>query len=414
MYKKLFTVVLVIGSLATAVFSQAPIDEFALSRLPVLSKTVEVGSAFAPYILPDDQPSLTASCLNGSRTLDAQMPWIWCYEYDKPTNFIRPQIRLSGFPDDDSWFLLIKNAAGAEIDRLTNASFSWQAQAPGDPFLAERWAERVPGRGIQIELHAKEKPRNLRVSIDQINVSFFQPGRKAITTGRNDMRDLLAAVPRDHRYYGFSRSIADIHLMMSDGSGRETNCTGFLLTQDLVMTNQHCISEKWQLETAKAIFGFESQPPAPTDQDNIPFERIEMQDPVLDFSILRLKWPARNIWKPAIIDSRKISPNQQLVLIQHPNDQPKVISLMQCTVQSVAVEDRPQYANDFYHLCDCLGGSSGSPIIDEATGRVVGLHHREIEKFGDDGVNLGVRMKEIVARISKDQTLFNLVKNSIQ
>src|SRR6185295_14011627 len=136
-----------------------------------------------------------------------------------------------------------------------------------EPWVGERWAERVRGRKIQIELHVDSTPRDFRVSIDQVNVSFFQPGRKAITTRKNDMRDLLAAVPRTHKYYNYSRSIADIHLMMSDRSGRETNCTGFLLTQELLMTNQHCISEPWQLDTAKAIFGFESQPPAPTDQD---------------------------------------------------------------------------------------------------------------------------------------------------
>ena len=414
MYKKLLTVVLVMSSLATPVFSQSVIDEYALSRLPVLSKSVEIGDGSSPFVLPDNTPSMTVQCLNSSRTLNAQMPWIWCYEYDRRTDFIRPQIRLHGFPNDDSWFLSVKNEGGAEVERLNAASFHWQAQAPGDPFLAERWAERVPGQKIQIELHANAKPRDLRVSIDQINVTFFQPGRKAITTGRDDMRDLLAAYPRDHRYYGYSRSIANIHLMMSDGSGRETNCTGFLLTQELVMTNQHCISENVQLETARAIFGFESQPPFPTDQDRIPFVKIEMQDPVLDFSILKLKWPARDIWRPAIIDSRDLRLNQQLVLIQHPDDRPKVLSLRECTVQSVAVQDRPQYSNDFYHLCDCLGGSSGSPIIDEATGRVVGLHHRELEKFGDDGVNLGVRMNQILAKIRTNETIFSLIRNSIQ
>jgi hypothetical protein len=414
MYMKIFTLVLVISVFTIPVYGQAT-DQYVLSRLPVLSKTIDIERVFSPDDLPVDDQTAEVPCFDGSRTVNAAMPWLWCYDYERPTNFIRPHIRLRGYPDDTSWYLLIKDEGGREVDRLNASSFHWGAQGgPNEPLVGERWTERVLGRKIQIELHADKKPRDLHVSVDQVNVSFFQPGRKAITTHKNDMRDLLAAVKRDHVYYDYSRSIADIHLLMSDRSGRETNCTGFLLTRELLMTNQHCISEDWQLDTAKAIFGFESLPPAPTEQDKIPFASIEMQDPVLDFTILKLKWPARDLWKPATLDSRPITKNQQLLLIQHPNDLPKVLSLIQCTVQSVAVEDLPEYSKDFYHLCDCEGGSSGAPVIDEKTGRVVGLQHREIEKIFDDGVNLGVRMNEIVAKIRTNDALFNLIKNSIQ
>jgi len=413
MFQRIFTIILVISVVAISVNGQAA-DEYVLSRLPVLSKTIDIDRVFSPDDLPVDNQTKDVPCFDGSRTTNAAMPWVWCYDYGRPTDFIRPHLRVRGYPDDNSWYVSIKNEGGGEVDRLNASSFHWHVEAPNEPFVGERWTERVAGRKVQIELHADSPPRDLRVSVDQINVSFFQPGRKAITTGKNDMRDLLAAVPRSHRYYNYSRSIADIHLMMSDRSGRETNCTGFLLTQQLLMTNQHCISEDWQLDTAKAIFGFESQPPFPTAQDNIPFASIEMQDAALDFTILKLKWPARDVWKPAVIDSRPITNDQLLVLIQHPNDQPKVLSRIQCTVQSATVDDRPEYAKDFYHLCDCQGGSSGAPLIDEATGRVVGLQHREIEKIFDDGVNLGVRMNEIVTKIQTNGALFNLIKSSIQ
>ncbi|HXM51628.1 MAG TPA: serine protease [Pyrinomonadaceae bacterium] len=411
MYLKVFTIALLFGLVAISVEGQV-VDEFALSRLPVLSKTIAIENAFSPDLPVDKATSVP--CFDGSRTVDTQTPWIWCYGYDRPTEYIRPQIRVGGYSNDQSWYLLIKTETGREVDRLNASSFHWKDQGPDEPSIGLRWTERVPGRGIQIELHADSNPHNLHVSVDQVNVSFFQPGPKAITTRKNDMRDLLAAVKRDHVYYAYSRSIADIHLMMPDGSNRETNCTGFLLTRELLMTNQHCISQDWQLDNAIAIFGFESQPPAPTPQDEIPFIKIEMQDEVLDFAILRLKWPARDVWRPATIDSRPITANQQLLLIQHPNDKPKVLSLIECTIQAVKVEDRPKYSNDFYHLCDCEGGASGAPMIDEKTGRVVGIHHREIQKLFDDGINLAVRMNEIVAKIRTNEELFNQIKNSIQ
>jgi V8-like Glu-specific endopeptidase len=408
-----FSAFLIIVMLFVPEVASQTLEQDPLRRLPVLSKIQEITDATSPDPLPTNDEVSSVSCFNAKKTIDAAVPWTWCYDHKKATKFVRLHIRVRGFSDDSSWYLSIKDESGRQIEQLTAASFRWNDGAPDIPATADRWTDRVPGQKVQIELHASSRPRDLKLVVDRLNVSFFQPGRKAITTGSNDMRDLLAAVTRTHVYYDYSRSIAIIRLMMSDGSGRETNCTGFLLTQDLLMTNQHCISKEWQLDTAKATFGYESQAPAALEQDTIPFDSIEMQCESLDFTILHLKWPARNNWRPAKIDTSPISQNQALLLIQHPNDQRKVLSAIECKVQSVSVLDRPQYVNDFYHLCDCAGGSSGSPIIDAATGRVVGLHHRELERPFDDGINLAVKIGPILEQIKKNDTLYQRIKATL-
>jgi V8-like Glu-specific endopeptidase len=383
------------------------------SGLPVLSQSKQINDAVYPDPSPTPEHQRTVPCFGGTKETNAEVPWIWCYDHQGTTKFVRLHIQARGFPKDTSWYLLIRDENGKQWDRLTAESFRWNAETPNDHSTAERWTEKVPDKRVVVELHVLSKPPDLRLAVDRLNVSFFQPGRKAITTGKNDMRDLLAAVTRNHAYYNYSRSIAIIHFIMSDHSGRETNCTGFLLTQELLMTNYHCISEPWQLETAKATLGFESQAPPALDQDTIPFDSIEMKDQPLDFTILHLKWPARSNWRPAKIDTRSIHKDQQLVLIQHPSDQRKVLSVLQCTVQSVSVTDRPQYPNDFYHLCDCEGGSSGAPVIDEATGRVVGLHHREIVGPFEDGVNLAVKIGPILAKIQTNEALYSRIRDAI-
>src|SRR5436190_1203319 len=411
-YNRLLSVFPVLVVLIVSGFSLRSLEQDPLSGLPILSQTKDIRDAASPDPLPANGEVSSVQCFDGSKTINAEVPWIWCYDHKRTTKFVRPHIQARGFPEDSSWYLLIRDESGRLIERLTAASFRWNAAAPNEPATADRWTERVPGQRVQVELHVLSRPQNVRVAVDRFNVSFFKPGRKAITTGSNDMRDLLAAVTRDHAYYDYGRSIAIIRLIMSDGSNRETNCTGFLLTQDLLMTNQHCISEPWQLDTAKATFGYESQAPPAMEQDTIPFDSIEMQDKSLDFIILHLKWPARNNWRPAKIDMRPISQNQQLILIQHPSEQRKVLSAIECTVASVSVTDRPQYANDFYHLCDCAGGSSGSPVIDAATGRVVGLHHRELERPFDEGINLAVKIGPILARIQTNEALYNRIKEA--
>ncbi|MDT5296300.1 MAG: uncharacterized protein QOJ76_3180 [Acidobacteriota bacterium] len=352
----------------------------AMNDLPVLSKMETLADVATPDVFPEGRELL----------------WPWRYEYDKPTKFLILHIDARGFPDDDSWTLLIMDGDGNVRERLTARSLRWTPTEPGQPQRAERWTAEVPGRKVSVELHATRPPRGLRIAIDKLQHSFFKPGERVLTTGSNDMRDLVAAFGRDHRYYGYGRSVAIIYLPMPDGSGVKTNCTGFLVAPDLLMTNRHCISQPWQLETATAVFGYESQP---TLVETLSFLRIEAQDAPLDFTILRLSRPASSNWPVAKLDLTPVQNNQNLVLIQHPSDQQKIISRVGCTVQTADVTDRPQNSNDFYHLCDADGGSSGSPAINEATGRVVGLHHGGISRPLKQGFNFAVKIAPILERL---------------
>ncbi|HEV3468361.1 MAG TPA: serine protease [Pyrinomonadaceae bacterium] len=366
--------------------------------LPVLSQSKALDVA-TPETLPEGRGVL----------------WDWPYELDPRTvtNFIRLHVVARGLPDDSSWVLLVKDGNGNVYDSLTAASFRWKPAPPGQPAEAARWTQRVPGRKVLVELHAQARPRALRLRIDRLNHSFFRPGTKVITTGSDDMRDLMEAVrDRRHRYYGYGRSIAFVPLQMA-GDGTETNCTGFLLAPDLLMTNYHCISEPEQLDTAKAVFGYESQP---LREDSVGLTKIEVKDESLDFAVLRLAQPVAGNWTPVkLATAAQVKERQQLVLIQHPSERRKVLSLEDCVIRSEAVTDRPQNPDDFYHLCDCEGGSSGAPVFDEVTGRVVGLHHLGIEGPFKDGVNLAVKIGPIMQKIrSCDESLYNYIQKYTQ
>jgi hypothetical protein len=350
------------------------------NELPVLSKVETLTDVATPDVLPEGRELL----------------WPWHYEYPKPTKFLILHIDARGFPDDDSWVLLIMDGDGNVRERLTARSLRWTPAEPGKPHRAGRWTVEVPGRKVSVELRATRPPRDLHIAIDRLQHSFFKPGERVLTTGSNDMRDLVAAFGRDHRYYGYGRSVAIIYLLMPDGSGTKTNCTGFLVAPDLMMTNQHCISQPWQLDTAKAVFGYESQP---TLVETLSFSKIEAQDEQLDFTILRLSRAASSSWPSAKLSLDPVQDNEKLILIQHPGDQQKVISRVGCEVQTANVTDRPQRANDFYHLCDTDGGGSGSPAIDEATGRVVGLHHGGISRPLKQGFNFAVKIAPILEKL---------------
>jgi hypothetical protein len=350
------------------------------NALPVLSKVETLNDVASPEPLPEGQELL----------------WPWHYDFDKPTKFLILHLEVQGFPDDDSWYIVIKDGDKNEYERLTARSFRWADAPTGERRKAERWTREVPGRSVTVELHAARPPRSLRVVIDKFQHSFFQPGERVLTTGWNDMRDLVTAYGRDYRYYDYGRSVAIIYLPMTDGSGRKTNCTGFLVTPNLMMTNYHCISQPWQLDTAVAVFGYE---PPPTTEESLPFTKIEAMDKALDFTVLRLAHAPSSMWPAAKLDLTPVQNKQGLVLIQHPSDQMKVISRIDCEVMTANVTDRPENANDFYHLCDTDGGGSGSPVIDEATGRVVGLHHGGISRPLKQGYNFAVKIAPILEKL---------------
>lgn len=354
------------------------------NELPVLSKVETLSDAASPEPLPAG-PGLL---------------WPWRYESPHATKFLILHLEVRGFPDDDSWFLLIKDGGGHERQRLTAALLRWAAPAqPGEPSKAERWTTEIPDRKVSVELYATRPTRSLRVVIGKYQRSFLKPGERVLTTGSNDMRDIVAAYGRDHRYYDYGRSVAIIYLPLPDGSGRKTNCTGFLIAPNLMMTNWHCISQPWQLDTAVAVFGYEA---APAMVETHPFTKIEAMNEQLDFSILRLAHTPSSRWPVARLDLTSVQNDQGLVLIQHPSDQHKVISRVGCAVLAATDTDRPQNANDFSHLCDADGGSSGSPTISETTGRVVGLHYGGVSRPLKRGHNFAVKIPPILEKLRCD------------
>ena len=89
-----------------------------------------------------------------------------------------------------------------------------------------------------------------------------------------------------------------------------------------------------------------------------------------------------------------------LVIIQHPAGETKQVSIVDCKVDDESVSGTTKDETDFEHRCDTLGGSSGSPLFDAKTFKVVGLHHLGFNPLNKP-VNRAVQMKLVIAKINK-------------
>jgi V8-like Glu-specific endopeptidase len=357
----------------------------------VLFPGVALSQSQASKSIDDFLPSLSESQELNVRTPDTfgsgPVKWSLTCDETPPCNtnsgmgFLRLRIRAET-QVDTSWSLTVFNAAGQPVDIL-----------PADLFRKEAvlWTSRVVGRMAKLELKSDSSLAGLRLVIDKINYSHFDPEPKAII-GKNDLQDLVLAYGRDHRFYTWSHAVPVIFFQTLI-TEKDTDCTGVMLTPSLLLTNHHCISQPKQLRTAYVQFGYETNS---LNTESFQISEIVLTDETLDFSLLRLDRPASE-WSTAQADSVPIKKNRKLVIIQYPNGSRKKVSAIGCEVESPEVTG---VNGDFFHFCDADGGTSGAPVMDRLTGKVLGLHHIEqwnYKKKQDQ--NRAVMMEPILNKI---------------
>lgn len=366
---------------APAAPAQEGYDTSAEEMLPQLSKNLPVNDGRTPDAFPA-----------------VAVRWVWTYTHPTEVGFLRLHIRARKFSEHKGWKLRVLDGAGQPVQELNETSFN------GAPPDARLWTKRITGHRVRVELLSPaESPAGLDLKIDTVSYEFFKPGPRAITTGRNDMEDLVGVYKRTSLFYAYSKPVAAVFFVRASGSS-ETNCTGFLLAPQLLLTNQHCISQEVQVGGASVVFNYERDPPT---QEVFGVRRIAVQSRQLDYSLLELDRPAA-AWSTVKVDLNQLSEGQPLLVIEHPNRKVKIVSVKDCNVGAVKVVEFPALDKDFYHLCDTEGGASGSPVINRATGRVVGLHHLGIsDPLFNRGRNLAVGIGAVLEDIRLQDSLLH-------
>ncbi len=191
-------------------------------------------------------------------------------------------------------------------------------------------------------------------------------------------------------------------------AGLPRTCTGFLIEPDLLLTNEHCIRSTESCSSMTAVFGYQRNAEgglAMGPQLRCKGYEAHQSSFDLDVTAVRLSSSPGEAYGVINMPEESVDPEGPLIIIQHPGDLPKQVSIADCAMIASPVSGRAP-DSDFTHTCDTANGSSGAPILNSA-GQLVGVHHFGFEEAPDSAwrENRGVLAALIIAWMAENVAL---------
>jgi hypothetical protein len=202
----------------------------------------------------------------------------------------------------------------------------------------------------------------------QSDCGFADCERKIL--GDNDLEPIANAAGTPE--YAFSQGVARLEQQI-DAFGI---CTAARIGETLFMTNYHCARP---CEAVQFTMGYEDGLP-PEQRRTFKCERLIRKNPFLDYSLFEVArhegdaedlaaFPILSLWYGPLAEG------QSVILPSHPVGRLMEIDRSAaCVLGSVEVFRTPSGRDTIKHMCDSEVGSSGAPLLDRATGYMVGLH----------------------------------------
>ena len=194
-----------------------------------------------------------------------------------------------------------------------------------------------------------------------------------------------------------ARAIGRLDLLVENNGKRAlVTCTASIVSQQLLLTNHHCIPGKnGKIVKASLLLDYEKSDGSGTTRLDVEPSSVE-GDANLDYSLARLKSPVPAGIKPLTFGDLSVKPRQQLLMIHHPAGQIKKMSRFKCRASKSTLIKGPYLR----HICESLPGSSGGILFNTTTG-AVGLHHSGgLDKNNPDSFNKGTLLTLLLSKSS--------------
>ena len=286
-------------------------------------------------------------------------------------------------PDSEAFTLVIKDGDGKIAHEYSHDSL------PASDF----WTPVIFSSRVMLQLRAESKPASLSFKLS--DVAFQSDGGGWLSVIGDDEREPIINYVKDPDIWQVSQPVAKLSFF-DDGF---FVCTGFMVSPNKMMTNHHCVATAKACSTTVAIFGFHKNASgALVSGEQVACKSVLKADFDKDYAILELADRAGDRWGTLTLDDTIPADDAEIYIIQHPAGEAKQISKINCSVDGAIVDGRAS-GTDLAHVCDTLGGSSGSPVFSNDD-TVIGLHHFGVGQATFWNKNRAVRMKLILSEIA--------------
>lgn len=292
--------------------------------------------------------------------------------------FLRVHFSKLNLPSGD--YLTVAAPGGGE---------RWTYTGRGPRGSGELWSFSVDGDTAVVELHSAVRAgRNKRfgVEIDRIargDVPLGEDGfpLDKVICGTDGREDVACHTSVDVR---------PVARLTFQSGGTSFVCTGWLVAganDSTMMTNNHCVDDQTEVSTVQARFNYQRTTCGGSTTEATlssfaggTFLRTSVG---LDYTLLTLLGNPEATWGEYTATIKSPTVGMTINFIQHPDGGVKRIGwwddsahTLRCNVATVNATYGGSPANSqIGYSCDSEGGSSGSPIMDAGTGRIIGLHH---------------------------------------
>ena len=242
------------------------------------------------------------------------------------------------------------------------------------------WTAPIDGAYALVTLRVENLPegQNLSFVMDALSLMQIEDAQLESIVGENDFQHMYE-LESDPLLTKAGRSVAKLSFFVGR---RQYTCTGFMISDYILLTNEHCVNSQDICNTTTAVFGYKWIR-AGTGFDLNIGEAFACEEYIYsnfpaDWSLLKINGAAgaKDRWGHLTVAPARVAPNTPMFMIQHPAGYPKIVSKRDCRVVTHNASGRVAgLETDFGHSCDTVRGSSGAPMLSADLGVVVGQHH---------------------------------------
>lgn len=309
----------------------------------------------------------------------ADRPAVWSETiHSSGAQFVRVHFKKFNLPDGD--YVTVASPDGTDF---------WTYTAKGLNGTGNFWSFLVEADTAIVSLHAgpakKARGNRYGVEIDRIAHGFLNP---EVEPGAPE-KVLCGTQGGEAAACHTEINMRPVARLSFQSGGSSFVCTGWLVAgsnANTMLTNNHCVATQAEVSTVQARFNYQTTTCAGSTQATFTsyaggtFLRTHSG---LDYTILTLQGNPEATWGEYTATSKQPTLGMTINFPQHPGGGLKRIGYWdnsahttRCTASSVnASYGGATAGSQMGYGCDSAGGSSGSPIMDAGTGRIIGLHH---------------------------------------